>query len=129
VRDELSRTEAPPAVRSWIADPPAWLAVLPAPAATSDSVLLRLDDGERAAIALAASLKADAILMDDRAGVAAARAKGFAVMGTLGILDAGARRGLVDLAEALARLRKTNFRGREELFDSVLKRYKEDGHA
>jgi hypothetical protein len=42
---------------------------------------MRLDSGEKAAIILAASLKVDAILMDDRAGVAAARAKGFVVVG------------------------------------------------
>jgi predicted nucleic acid-binding protein len=74
-------------------------------------LLLRLDPGERAAIVLAASLKVDVILMDDRAGVAAAKAKGFAVVGTLGILDAAARRGKVDLAQALDRLRETTFAG------------------
>ena len=31
------------------------------------------------------------------------------------------RRGIVDLADALARLRTTNFRRREELFDALLK--------
>jgi predicted nucleic acid-binding protein len=62
--------------------------------------------------------------MDDRAGVVAARALGFAVVGTLGVLDAAARRGLVDLAEALERLRKTTFRRTEELFDAMLKRHK-----
>lgn len=70
------------------------------------------------------SVKADGILMDDRAGVVAARALGFAVVGTLGVLDAAARRGLVDLAEALERLRKTTFRRTEELFDAMLKRHK-----
>jgi predicted nucleic acid-binding protein len=74
VQTELSRAEAPPEVRSWIADPPAWLTIVPAPGATEDPALLRLDRGERAAIVLAVSLKADAILMDDRAGVATARA-------------------------------------------------------
>ena len=69
---------------------------------TVDPVLLPLDRGERAAIVLATSLKVDAILMDDRAGVAAAKAKGFAVVGTLGILDAAARRSQVDLAQAPA---------------------------
>jgi predicted nucleic acid-binding protein len=35
VQDELSRAEAPPEVRSWIANPPAWVTVVSAPAATS----------------------------------------------------------------------------------------------
>jgi predicted nucleic acid-binding protein len=73
---------------------------------------------------LTRSVKADGILMDDRAGVVAARALGFAVVGTLGVLDAAARRGLVDLEEALERLRKTTFRRTEELFDAMLKRHK-----
>jgi predicted nucleic acid-binding protein len=110
----------------WIASPPAWLTVLPSPPATGfPPDLLRLDEGERAAIVLAASMHADAILMDDRAGRAVARARGFTVMGTLGILDAAARRGLIDLAEALARLGSTNFRYRQELFDSLLHQRRE----
>jgi predicted nucleic acid-binding protein len=73
---------------AWIANPPEWLTVLPAPPEPLDPALLKLDSGERAAIALARSVKADGILMDDRAGVVAARTQGFAVVGTLGILDA-----------------------------------------
>jgi predicted nucleic acid-binding protein len=127
VQDELSHAEAPPEVRSWIAKPPEWLMIVPATDATGDVALLRLDRGERAAIVLAASLNADAILMDDRAGVAAAKAKGFAVVGTLGILDAGARRGKVDLAQALDRLRETTFRCKDELFEALLKKHQQEG--
>jgi predicted nucleic acid-binding protein len=123
VRDELSRSEAPAGVRSWVANPPAWLTVVPVTVPVADPILLRLDRGERAAIVLAGSLQADAILMDDRAGVAAARAQGFAVIGTLGILDAGARHGHVDLAQALGQLRKTTFRRKEELFDALLRKH------
>lgn len=61
--------------------------------------------------------------MDDRAGVLAARAVGFNVMGTLGILDLAARRGLVDLAAAFARLRATSFRCSPELMQGILLRY------
>lgn len=127
VRDELSRAETPPEVRAWIGRPPAWITVVPALAATADPDLLRIDRGERAAIVLADSLKVDAILMDDRAGVAAAKARGFAVVGTLGILDAAARHGHVDLPQALARLRKTTFRRKDELFDALLKRHQNQG--
>jgi hypothetical protein len=41
--------------------------------------------------------------------VAAARAKGFEVIDTVGVLDLAARRGIVELADVLARLRTTNF--------------------
>lgn len=126
VQEELSRAEAPTEVRSWIANPPAWLTVVPAPTSTTDSVLLRLDRGERAAILLAISLKADAILVDDRAGVAAARAKGFAAVGTLGILDAAARLGKVRIGNALDRLRETTFRHKGDLFEALLKKHRDE---
>jgi len=127
VREELSHAEAPPEARSWIASPPAWVTVVPVPYITTDPILLRLDRGERAAIVLADSLKVDAILMDDRAGVAAARARGFAVLGTLGILDAAARLGKIDLAPALDRLRDTTFRRKGELFEALLKKHRDEG--
>jgi hypothetical protein len=39
------------------------------------------------------------------------------------VLDLAARRSMIDFANALARLRTTNFRGREQLFDALLKRH------
>ncbi|WP_238192747.1 hypothetical protein [Methylobacterium frigidaeris] len=56
---------------------------------------------------LASALAADLIPMDDRDGVQGARARGFAVTGTLGLLSLAARRGLLDLPDAIARLRAT----------------------
>ena len=115
VRDELAHSEAPAAVRAWVENPPSWLEVRAAPV-LDDPALLSLDDGERAAIALAVALTADLILIDDRAGVTVARAKGFAVTGTLGLLDLAARRGLLKLRDAFTRLRATNFRYRRKLW-------------
>ena len=89
--------------------PPEWFEVLPV-SDLDDPALEVLDAGERAAIALGLSLKADLILIDDRKGAAAARSKGFEVAGTLGILDLAAECGLVDLADAVDRLKSTNFR-------------------
>lgn len=118
VRDELTRARTPPSVRAWIIRPPAWLRIAP-PAAIPDDLQLAaaLDHGERAALALAVSVAADLILMDDRAGVAAARGKGFVVIGTLGLLARAARRGLVELPAAL---RATNFHMRQDLMDLLL---------
>jgi predicted nucleic acid-binding protein len=91
VRDELDDPMTPAALRQWIGAPPGWLSIMPAPSET-DPALASLDEGERAAITLATTIKADLLLMDDRAGVAAARAQGIEVTGTLGILDRAARR-------------------------------------
>jgi predicted nucleic acid-binding protein len=82
-----------------------------------------LDAGERAAIALADHLHADLILMDERRGTRVCLLKGFAVTGTLGILDLAARRGLIDLAEAFSRLKITNFRYRPEMLEHLLQRH------
>ena len=48
--------------------------------------LRRLDPGERASIALVRTLGAGLLLIDDRAGAAAARELGFRVAGTIGVL-------------------------------------------
>ena len=121
VRGELARAGAPEAVRNWIQAPPAWLDVqTPTGIPFDDASLDSLDDGEKAALALAASLAADLVLMDDREGARVARGKGFRVIGTLRVLDLGARRGLLDLADAFERIKRTNFRYRQELMDELL---------
>jgi predicted nucleic acid-binding protein len=125
VLDELRHPFTPEAVRRWMSSMPDWLEV--SVGTCDDASLGRLDEGEKSAIALGLSLSADLILIADRRGAAAARGKGFEVTGTLGILDLAARRGMIDLSEALARLRATNFRRREELFAALLKQHEQDG--
>jgi predicted nucleic acid-binding protein len=121
VRDELAHVDAPATVQAWIAQVPAWLEVRPNPDCnTDDATAASLDDGERAAIALAVAIGAELILMDDRAGVAVAYQKGLTVTGTLGVLDLAARRGLIDLGAAFGRLKATNFRHRPEIMDALL---------
>ena len=119
VLGELDRPRTPPTVREWAATRPAWLVARPT-RPVSSLPLPRLGDGERAAIALAQDAAAALLLMDDRAAAAAARAEGFEVTGTLGILARAAARDLVDLPDAIARLRATNFHCPPALFDKVL---------
>jgi predicted nucleic acid-binding protein len=121
VRAELGHRDAPPIVRAWAEHPPAWIDVRSVPVDADDDPALRaLDDGERAALALARALSADLILMDDRAAVAVVREQGFAVTGTLGVLALAGRRGLIDLGAAFTRLKATNFRCRPEIMDTLL---------
>jgi predicted nucleic acid-binding protein len=126
VSGELLHHSAPDGVRSWMSSRPCWLEVSLV-AITDDPSLQTLDEGEKAAIALGLSIAADLILIDDRRGAAVARDKGFEVTGTLGILDLAADRGMIDMAEALARLRNTNFRRREEFLDALLKKHQQLG--
>ncbi len=79
-----------------------------------------LDAGEQAVIALALQTGTGAVVMDDRAGVLVALAKGLAVIGTIGVLGRAAQRGLIDLAAAIERLRVSNFRYSPALFDLLL---------
>jgi predicted nucleic acid-binding protein len=121
VHDELTDDGTPAVVRAWIAQTPSWLEVRANPDRSGDNAVTRvLDEGESAAIALAGAIGADLILMDDRDGVAYARAEGFAVTGTLGVLDLAAQRGLINLAQAFTRLKATSFRYRQGLLDALL---------
>ena len=71
--------------------------------------MTELDIGEREAIALAESLRADAVILDDKAARREAQRRNLRVIGTLRVLDDAAVAGLVDLPEALKRLRAAGF--------------------
>jgi predicted nucleic acid-binding protein len=120
VRAELLDAGAQLSVREWAAALPAWITVHAAPQVHNDALLESLDDGERASIALAGILQPDLLLIDERAGVAVAEAKGFAVMGTLGVLSRAANLGLINLPTAFAALQATNFHVRQALLDRLL---------
>jgi predicted nucleic acid-binding protein len=120
VANELRQAATPESVRHWIANPPTWLHVVPLTTPLTPMLLADLDPGEHDAILLAVQVKADLIIMDEREGVEEARRLGLIVTGTLGVLDRAAERGLIDLASALANLRKTNFRVDPSLLEQLL---------
>ena len=123
VQAELSHPRTPLKVRQFLACQPPWLDMretLP----VADLPFPQLGQGERSTIAVARNEGADLVLMDDRKAVAIARAEGLAVIGTLGVLDLASRRGLIDLAPALARLKATNFRCRQAVIDNLLAAHK-----
>jgi len=120
---ELCHASAPGSVSAWALTRPDWLSIAPA-VPCFDPETAMLDDGERAAIELAVVVGADLILMDERKGVRVSLRKGFAVTGTLGILDLAARRGKVDLADCFERLKATNFRYRAEMLEGLLERFR-----
>jgi len=107
VRDELQSAGAPEPIARFMAAAPALLEIREV--SEVDPRLQQLDPGEREAITLAA-LSAGSVLIDERKGRLAARERGLAVSGTLGVLDLAARRGLVNLSDALRLLEGTTFR-------------------
>ncbi len=120
VRDELSNADTPESVRNWMASPPAWVEVRQTTTTSTDDGEAELGAGETAAITLATELHADLLLMDDRRGVAVALRKGLTVTGTMGLLARAAKRGMLDLGDAFSRLKRTNFRYRQDIMDALL---------
>ncbi|MGH8246013.1 MAG: DUF3368 domain-containing protein [Gammaproteobacteria bacterium] len=126
VQNELSDPAAPAGIRRFVATPPDWLRVRPTPA-TKSAGLDHLDAGEAEAILLAREIGADALLIDDRDGVRAARERDLRVIGTLGVLDRAAESKLVDIRAALDRLQRTNFRIPAGIIARLLSRYRDPG--
>jgi len=118
VCDEMRDLDAPPVLQQWIADPPSWLMIQPVP--IMDTTLNTLDHGEQAAITLAQILPADLLIIDERLGRRMAEERGIAIIGTVGVLDAAATLGLVNLAETLMKLQETNFRVSRHILQTLL---------
>ena len=125
VAEELSHAHAPEAVRSWIAQPPEWCEIRPDPR-PRPIVQEFLDPGERAAIALAISVSAHRLLIDEWAGRAEAERQQLFVTGTLGVLAEAHEHHLLDFEAALVRLAETNFYLSAELLDHVRRRLSGD---
>jgi predicted nucleic acid-binding protein len=121
VLEELSHPHTPEAVRRWAAARPDWLQ-LQAPSGHPAWFTASLGPGERDAIALAEELHADVLFVDDRAARREAERRRLPIQGTLGVLGLAARLGFIDLPAVIARLRRTNFRADESLFQLVLDR-------
>ena len=118
---ELLHEDAPEVVRSWASSLPSWISTT----ATTEVVpagLEKLQAGERAAIILAESIEADLILLDEKEARRVAVERGLRVTGILGVLVEATTRGLVDLASAIDRLRKTSFRSSPALLKATLDR-------
>ena len=119
VFDELSVKGAPEAVRGWLDPLPVWISIR-SPNAIDESLVL--GRGEVEAICLAKEIHADEILLDERRTRKAALERGFSVTGTLGVLEAAAKRHLLHLPEVIEKLERTNFRIDPALVQEALKR-------
>ncbi|MEM9907471.1 MAG: DUF3368 domain-containing protein [Cyanobacteria bacterium P01_D01_bin.44] len=122
VCNELSDTQAPEPVQSWVAAPPEWLKIQPV-SQPSDAAVDLLDPGERAAILLAQELRANLLLLDDMKARLIATDRGLPITGILGILDQAATVKMVDLPAAVQKLRSTSFWVSEKLLQALLARH------
>ena len=116
---ELQHRNCPRVVTEWLRCPPGWLKIQ---APKKVALSLQVDAGEREAISLADEVQAAALLIDDRRGRMAAVQQGLRVMGTIGLLEEAARRGLIDFKGAVRELRLTNARIEAALIEAAMKR-------
>lgn len=123
VREELLAPEASELVRQWASAPADWVQLHTVKGELPASVLLHR--GETDALLLARELRADVLLMDELDGRAVARQFGLIVIGTLGVLDLVAARGLLDFHGAWERRRATSFRTAPRLLAELLARDQE----
>ena len=121
---ELRSRKSPEQVRDWMGNVPDWLEVRGV-TGDYDAALAKLDDGEREAIQLAVELKADALILDERAGRREAERRKIRVIGTVRVLDDAAEAGLVDLPRALQGLQTLGFYLDEALVEFLLERHVE----
>lgn len=117
VVQEFHHPNTPPSVHSWINNPPAWIEIR---SATVLDPTINLGAGETEAISLAIELAADYLLIDERKARKLATARGFAVTGTLNILEFAAIQEMVDLPTAMAKLQQTTFRAPADLVQMLL---------
>ena len=106
-------------VRAWAANPPGWVEIHAAKQVIGTRDISGTD---REAIALARELNASFLLMDDQQARRCARALEVTTLGTLGLLEAAAARGLVSLPAAIEKLRRTSFFVTDELIEAALQR-------
>jgi len=118
----LQAQKTPAVVRLWIATPPEWLQPRQI-AVPPDPLLTELDPGEREAIALAEALRADALIIDEKAGRREAERRKLRVIGTVRVLDDAAEAGLLDLPDALSRLQGFGFYIDNKLLQFLLSRH------
>ncbi|HZZ27685.1 MAG TPA: hypothetical protein VFE46_06720 [Pirellulales bacterium] len=118
VLQELLHINAPTVVRDWAMHPPAWLELR---SPTSKGMIGNLGAGESDAISLAQEIKADLILIDERAGTVVAKELGLHGIGTLGVIKMAAEQQLLSFSDAISALRQTTFRGPTDLIDDILR--------
>lgn len=122
VFSELQGKNTPLKVTTWIQNRPAWLEVRQADTSCF-TPKKRIQDGEREAIALAVELKADALLSDDGDAIKEARRLNISTIRLFNILESAAENNLLDLSEAVEKMRRTTFRLPPiELIDAMLER-------
>src|SRR6266851_2651952 len=98
VSRELQSAATPPKVAALMSRPPSWLRIEKISSPLDDEELEKLGAGEREAITIALAHPSDALLLiDEGRARRQAEQRQIRFMGTLGVLDKAAAKGLIDL--------------------------------
>ena len=121
VFDELNHEQVPLKVREFINRKLSWVRI-EIVEKSAENALENLGRGEREAIILAEKLKPDFLVIDERAGYSEAIKRNLPAVGTLFILELAAENNLLDLPEAIDKLRNTSFRVSPKILQEILQR-------
>ena len=122
---EMQHPEAPSEVRTWASTPPPWLEERLVEQ-VEENLAAELGAGEREAITLALEVRADVLLIDERAGRKEAEERHIKVAGTLAVLLQASLRGYFELPEAMKQLREYGFRASRPVEALMLARYEQN---
>jgi predicted nucleic acid-binding protein len=126
VHEELTEARTPDIVRSRILSLPAWFEVLGVRESDASEFPVKLHRGEREAILLAESLRADVLLIDEQIGRSIAIGRNLPLSGTLGVLERADTMGLVaNLPEVLKQLKASGFFIADPLEQKLLQRHRD----
>ena len=120
VLQELQSPGAPAVVQDWAGNLPPWVEVMEVEIENIPG-FRGLSNTDLQVLAAGVELNAP-VLLDDLAARTAGKSLGVPVLGTLGVLELAAAKGLVSLPEILARLKQTNIHLSERLFREALLR-------
>ena len=110
VHEELTDPKAPEAVRNRILSLPTWLEICAVREAHPAEFPVALHRGEREAILLAETLRADVLLIDEQVGRTIAMNRSIPLSGTLGVLErADLMCFLDDFPQVLRQLKASGF--------------------
>jgi len=125
VHGELTEAKTPENVRRCVLSLPDWYEVRTVPETDATTLPVTLHRGEREAILLAETLRADVLLIDEQIGRSIALSRNLPFSGTLGVLERADTTGLVhDFPQVLKRLKTSGFFIAETLEQQLIQRHR-----
>src|SRR5260370_15964640 len=125
VHEELTDSRTPETVRRRVLSLPSWFEVRTVQETQTTTFPVTLHRGERQAILLAETLRADVLLIDEQIGRTIALSRNLPLSGTLGVLErADTMRLVSNFQQVLQRLKASGFFLTDVLEQQLLERHR-----